>query len=222
MRWGNSNLTNWFAGGSRSRELNATRADWNEVEALWQRSPLSENTSSDLALAIVKEAMATSDRVPPTNVLVGLCVATEILLESEDTAPVEADWDLFDRDIAVAVDTRAMLARRRRWASDYPRLMAAFRTQLVDCYRDLFKLFPESRQSSRDGEPLFEVPLLELLDDPAEVVQRHHHDALQRRHHEVRAVRQVPEMASSSLGHRVGVPSFHQPPHCLAQADRSV
>ena len=172
MRWGNSNLTNWLSGGSRSREQNTARADWDEVEALWQRSPLAEHTSSDLALAIVKDAMAVSGRVPPTNVLVGLCVATEILLESEDTAPVEADWDLFDRDIAVAVETRAMLARRRRWASDYPRLMAAFRSQLVDCYRDLFKLFPESRQSLRDGEPLFEVPLLELLDDPAEVVQR--------------------------------------------------
>ena len=171
MPWAN-NLTNWLTGGSRSRELNEARADWHRVEALWQRSPLGSSSAHDLALSIFREAMDAADRVPSTQILVGLCITTEMLIEAEDIGPVEADWELFDRDIEIAVETRAMLARRRRWACDHERLMSAFRRQLVEGYVDLFKLLPESCFSAPDGEPLFEVPLLELLDDPAEVVRR--------------------------------------------------
>jgi hypothetical protein len=168
----NTNLTNWLSGGARSREQNETRADWNEVEALWRRSPLAENDTSALAVEIVQEAIAKAPRVPSTAFLVSLCITTEVLLDAEDIALVEADWELFDRDIEVAVETRTMLARRRRWASDYPRMMRAFRRQLVDGYLDLFTLLPESCFAAEQGEALFEVPLLELIDDPVEVVRR--------------------------------------------------
>jgi hypothetical protein len=171
MEWGN--LRNWMMGDARSREIAETRAKWDEAQALWRASPLAERSPSSFAVEIVQAAMDAHPRAPATPVLVELCVATEAILRLEDTMPIEANWPLIESDASVAVYFRQMLVRRRRWAADFGHQYAIVKRQLVALYRDLFDALPEPCFGEwEDGTSAFGVPLIELLEAPAETIQR--------------------------------------------------
>ncbi len=171
MGW-NNNLTSWLSGGTRARELSQTRREWDAVEALWHRSRLATRSDTELAFALVNEAIDRFGRRPNAPLVVDLCLAVDDLLYLEDVEPLEADWDLIDSDISVAVAVRAMLARRRRWASDFERLFAAFREPLISWCVAQFERLPEAAFADALGESLFEVRLLDVLDDPATAVEQ--------------------------------------------------
>ncbi|MDQ0466227.1 hypothetical protein QO010_004020 [Caulobacter ginsengisoli] len=170
MDWGN--LRNWLSGDSRTRELDETRQAWHETQALWQASPLSQNDPSDLALSFVKEIMRRADRTPALPILVSLCEAAEALFRAESIGPIKPIWPAIESDVSVGVEFRRMLARRRRYAADFNRLHGIVTGQLGAACDALIEALPESCFRDWDQEnPSFEVPLIELVDRPADLVQ---------------------------------------------------
>jgi hypothetical protein len=167
-----TNFAAWFSGGTRDRELRETRDAWEETEALWRKSPLGSTEISDTVRALVREAMDDAERTPATPVLVALCEATDELLRAEDIIALEAEWHEIESDVAVANNFRAMLTRRRQWASDYDRMFGIARRQLQYAYQRIFEALPDGCFADWDqGGESFEVPLIELLEDPAEISQ---------------------------------------------------
>lgn len=172
--FGANNLTNWLGGGVRGRELQETRARWAEVEALWRASPLGETPVDDLAIDLVKGVIRASDRVPALPVLIAAADAAEGVLRGEDLIALEADWPVIEADAAVAVEVRKLLVRRRRWAGDFERMFGLVRGRLSEGFLRLFQTLPEGCFTAWDteGGDALGVPLIELLDQPAEAVER--------------------------------------------------
>lgn len=172
MDW--DNIAAWFTGGTRNRELSDMRSQWAEVDALWQRSPLGTTPLDDLTVLIMKRVFKACDRLPAYPVIAACAEVVERLLRFEDVVALEADWPVIDGDVAVAVEIRKLLVRRRRWAADFERMFGAFGDQLVDGFVALFRELPEScfRPWDTDRGEALGVPLIELLDRPAETVQR--------------------------------------------------
>lgn len=170
MDWGN--LRNWLSGDLRDREQTETRDAWAQTEALWQASPLAENDPSDLALTFVKGIMQRADRSPAVPILVSLDEAAEALFRAEGIGPIKPIWPAIEGDVSVGVEFRQMLARRRRYAADFNRLHGIVTGQLQAACEAVIEALPESCFRDWDREsPSFEVPLIELVDRPADLVQ---------------------------------------------------
>lgn len=172
--FGATNLIQWFGGGTRDRELQETRARWSQVEALWRASPLGDTSVDDLAIDLVKGVIRACERVPALPVLVAAADAAEGVLRGEDLIPLEADWPVIEGDAAVAMEIRKLLVRRRRWAEDFERLFGLVRGRLTEGLLALFETLPEGCFTAWDteGGDALGVPLIELLDQPAEAVER--------------------------------------------------
>jgi len=115
-----------------------------------------------------------AERAPANPVLVEIAWATDQLLELEDIEPFSLNWPSIESDVGVAVRARQMIARRKRWALDYHRMMGMVRRQLTLAFTHFVDALPESCFESweRDVDPPFSVPLASLLDAPADVVER--------------------------------------------------
>lgn len=169
-----TDLTNWLGGGTRERELHATRAEWVEVEALWRGSRLGSTTPGELAVELIRDLIRGRGHPPALPILFSAAEAVEALLRAEDLVALEADWPVIEGDAAVAIEIRKLLRRRRRWAGEFERLFGVVRGRVVDTFSRLFETLPEACFASWDvsaGEALG-VPLIELLDDPAAAVER--------------------------------------------------
>ncbi len=168
--WGN--LRNWLGESPRTRELRETREAWNGVEALWRRSPFASRKSYEFAIDLMTEAIDEADRVPATPVMVEFSNAIDDLLRAEDVIGLQADWPAIENDAAAGIEVREMLVRRRRWCADFGRMHGIFREQVLQAYRAFFRALPESCFTDWDsGSESFEVPLIELLDDPAILIE---------------------------------------------------
>ena len=170
MSWGN--LSNWLSGEGRSRELRDTRQNWSDTEALWRASPLADGLS-DIVLDYLREAMRRADRLPALPILIALADASEDILRAEDVQPAEAMWTAIESDVEVASNFRQMLVRRKRWAANFEQMNGIARTRFLDAYDGLFRALPEAGFGTwRETEDAFGVPLVELLDDPAEAIHQ--------------------------------------------------
>jgi hypothetical protein len=170
MEWGN--LKNWLQGGTRAEELAATRAEWEETERLWRASPAARDGLVEIAMRMYRAVLAIADPPPSTIILHALAYATYDTLEAEDITAIEAEWPAIEADAAVAINFRQMLTRRRRWAVDFERLFLAVCRQLLTAYAALIEALPESCFAERQADDgAFEVPLLELIDDPVGVIE---------------------------------------------------
>jgi len=169
-----SNLKNFFAGGSKGREQRETRQAWEESQAFWSASPLGKSDLSNFAIDIMKRAIGAAERVPATPILVAVAEATENLLRAESIGDIKPIWDLIDSDLPVGVEFREVIARRRRWACNFDTFYGAFSRIVLANVDALFRALPESCFDRWDNETsdTFEVVLLDLLDDPAAIVDR--------------------------------------------------
>ena len=168
--WGN--LANWLSGDSRSRELRDTRQAWSQVEALWRASPFADGLS-DVVLGYMREAMHRADRLPALPILIALADATEDILLAEDIQAAEAMWTAIDNDVQVASNFRQMLVRRKRWAANFEQMSGIARTRFLDAYEGLFRALPEAGFGAwRETEDAFGVPLIELLESPADAIHQ--------------------------------------------------
>lgn len=169
-----TDLSNWLSGGSRNRELAETRREWQAVETLWRASPLARTDRDDIVLSLVREAQDTLTPRPSVPFLVALAGATDAILDGEHLGAIEAKWDVIEHDVEAAVEFREMMRQRRRWAGDYDRMHGIARRLFFTFYQDIHRLVSESCQDAweGDGEAAFEVPLIELLEDPVAGVER--------------------------------------------------
>ncbi len=169
-----SDLTHWLGGGTRDRERDETRSRWNEVERLWRASPLADTPVDDLAVTVMKSVFRACDRLPALPVIVAAADAVEVLLRAEDITALEADWPVIDGDAAVGVEIRKLLVRRRRWAADFERMFGLVSGRLSDGLTRLFNDLPEGCffDWETEGGDALGVPLIELLERPAEAVER--------------------------------------------------
>lgn len=170
MSWGN--LSNWLSGDSRSRELRDTRQAWSETEILWRASPLAGGLN-EIVLGYMREAMRRADQLPATPILIALADATEDILRAEDIQSAEAQWHAIENDVEVAANFRRMMVRRKRWAANFDQMSGIARDRFLAAYAGLFNALPETAfRPWRETEDAFGVSLVELLDDPAEVVRQ--------------------------------------------------
>lgn len=119
------------------------------------------------------EVMEAAERSPAGPVMVEIACAADRLLELEDIERFTLDWPLIEADAGVAVEVRQTIARRRRWALDYDRMMGVLRRQLIGAFTAFVDALPEScfDEWDRDEEPPFAVPLVSLLDRPAQAIE---------------------------------------------------
>ncbi len=139
---------------------------------MWRASPLA-NGLNDIVLAYMREGIRRADRAPAVPILVALADATEAILLNEDIEPAEAVWTAIESDVAVAANFRTMLVRRKRWAANFEQMSGIARTRLLDLYGHLYRALPETAFGDwRETEDVFGVPLVELLDSPAETIHQ--------------------------------------------------
>lgn len=169
-----SNLKNFFLGSMRDRELRETRHAWDEAQAYWRASPLAQSDISDFAIDLMRKAADCAERRPADPILVSVGVAADALLRAESIGDVEPLWDRIDNDLAVAVGFREVIARRRRWSQGFDQHYRAFSRILLDNFDAVFRTLPESCFGDWDGDrnDTFDVVLLDLLDDPAAIIDR--------------------------------------------------
>jgi hypothetical protein len=167
----NTNLAHWFGGGIRDRELRETRAAWEDTERLWRASPFAQRESYKFAIDLMKEAIEEHGRWPATPIVVAFSSAIDDLIRAENVVELAPDWPIISGDVAVAAQVRAMLIRRRRWCGDFNRMYAILRRRILAAYGTFLAALPEVCFTDWDeGRESFEVPLIELLDDPAQLI----------------------------------------------------
>jgi len=120
------------------------------------------------------DVMNAAERSPASAIMVEIACIADRLLELEDIEAFDLDWPLIEIDAGVAVEARQTIARRKRWALDYNRMMGIVRRQLVGAFTAFVNALPETCFERWDGneEPAFAVPLVSLLDEPSEAIER--------------------------------------------------
>jgi len=167
-----NDIAQWLSGGPRQRELADTRAAWDETERYWRASPLSQGETSDRALAFMREVLDEADRLPARPLLYPLFEIAEEVFDLEDVEPFEPNWTAIEADAALAVEFRKVMARRRRYAADYDRIHGIMTRQLRAAFLAYINALPEACFDDwPETGSSFEVPLVDLLDQPAELVQ---------------------------------------------------
>jgi len=169
-----SNLKNFLLGGTRNREFAETRRLWDRVQAAWAASPLSKTSLDDLALELVKASAGRADRLPTVPILAAVCEAVEALFRAESIGDIYPLWDAIEGDPAVAIEFRRMLVRRQRWATDFQGMHAEFSRIVLAGIGAFYAALPEGcfDRDAEDRGDTFDVPLLDLLDDPAAIIDQ--------------------------------------------------
>ena len=166
------NLFSWLIPGTKDREIGDTRASWERAERAWKASPLASFDPADMANEVVREAMQDAERSPAVAVLSALCEATEELARAESIGDIEPLWGVIEENVEAAVGFREMVARRSAWATNFKAMRGVWATLLSGPYREFVKALPESCFGEWDEKGEFEVPLIDLLDNPAELIEK--------------------------------------------------
>ncbi len=167
-----NNFFSWFGSGTKNRELRDTRASWERVERAWEASPLAKLDATEFAAEIVREAMQGAERVPAFPVIEALCEAAEELIRVESIGAIDPVWRVIENDMMAAVDFRAMVARRAAWATQFKTMRRVWAETLCGAYRAFVASLPESCFGHWEENSEFQVPLIDLLDDPADLIAR--------------------------------------------------
>ncbi len=171
----NSNLGHLFGGSRKSRELDEIRGSWDHAQEAW-RASIGRIDPDDpigrLAIEILQESWEELDRPPSVSIAVGVGSATGDLLSAEHIGEFTPLWDAITSDVSIAVEFRQVVADRYRYASEFSRVHRVFKRRLLEAYRALYAALPDSCfRSPYEAEGSFEVPLIDLVDDPEELVR---------------------------------------------------
>jgi hypothetical protein len=174
----NTNLAGWLGRSSgRERELALTRDAWAASERARASSPLSKLADPDVAGALALEITKASweraghTLVEPLAVAVGQAVSD--LLDAEAIGRITPLWDAIEEDVSIALEFREVVAHRARYATDFHRVHGTFSRQVLGALDTLYQALPATAFDTRaaaDGS--FDVPLLELLENPDELIQQ--------------------------------------------------
>ncbi len=166
------NLFSWLLPGTKEKELRDTRSSWERTERAWKASPLAFFDPADLADEVVRETMQDAERMPAVPVVAALCEATEELVRAESVGDIEPLWSVIEENVEAAVGFREMVGRRSVWATNFKTMRGVWAKLLSGPYREFVKALPESCFGQWDEKGEFEVPLVDLLDNPAELIEK--------------------------------------------------
>lgn len=172
MAW-QSNISQWLGGGSRSRELADTRRAWDEAQSYWFASPFGKTTVEERVIAFMRDVLDDLPRLPARGVLLPLYGIAETLFDLEDVEDFEPKWSAIEADPLTAVEFRKAVIRRKRYAADFARIHGVVTRQLKSAFRAFLDGVPEVCFGSWPEEgSSFEVPLIDLIEEPAAVIER--------------------------------------------------
>ena len=120
----------------------------------------------------MKQALSRFERRPATPILITLCEAVEALYQAEEIGGIKAEWDVLESSPEAAVAFRDMMARRRRWAVEFETINRAFEHTVIDALTAYVDALPEYCFIDWSLGGGFEIPVLDVIEDPAGVVDR--------------------------------------------------
>jgi len=167
-----SNLANWLSGGTKQRELDETKAAWERTEALWSASPFATDDFSDIEMAFLHRVLRHVDRAPGLPILSALTYAFGDALNLEDIRPISVDWPVVAANVDSGLYLRQLMKRRSLWVSDHARLLDLVTKRFLEAYEAVHKRLPEPCFEDWEREEgAFSVPLIELVEDPAGLIE---------------------------------------------------
>lgn len=173
------NLKNWFIGSAREREELDTVRLFRSVEEAFRRSPYaSDEAGADFMYEITKESCARQDVVPSLALGESLyaCVG-KLLVEDGSLYGFPGDDVLQNLTLEQGSLLRTYLQRKRRFLENDKVLLPLWKEAVIRLYERIVEALPASvfdEDDDRDGERLvaLSVPLIDLCDKPAEIVER--------------------------------------------------
>ncbi|MDR6624837.1 type IV secretion system DNA-binding domain-containing protein [Caulobacter segnis] len=160
----------WFESGLE-RELRETREGWDLAQAALARTPVGRDGVALIALSLLGDLHTLTGRLPASTGMMAMLKATSDLLDLEEIGPIEPLWPLIESDMSAAVDFRRMTAHRLRWAREFDARHMLLRTHLLPVWRYIQENLPERCFDENAGDALFEIPLIELIDRPAILIE---------------------------------------------------
>ncbi len=170
MSWGN--LSNWLSGSGRDREHDETRELWTSAQHAWRSSTAGQTEYDDIIRGLVRPLCEDRRHRPSAAIILALCIAFHDLLLSEHIEPIEPDWPAIDGDMSIAVRFRELARSRKRWGLEYDRRMEIVRREFGLAATALLDALPPSCFDDDEGDALFHVPLVELVEGPAAIISR--------------------------------------------------
>lgn len=178
MAW--NNLLNFLAGGTGPAETSATVTSYWRVQSLFEQSPYGADKQNDFVVELVVEACRRGDAVPVGPLVEALGQLVDDLLNFDGLVfgfPRDARLDALSADEAVAL--RTYLDRKERFLRDHHRLVDLWREKVIRIIEGLLQHLPPTafRESWDDDDPDEGIPgatvsLAELIDRPAELLER--------------------------------------------------
>jgi len=166
------NLFAWLIPGTKDREMRETHSSWERAERAWKASPLAAQDAGEFTDGVVREALSGAERTPAVPVITALCEATEELARAESIGDIEPFWTVIEEHVEAAVGFREMVSRRSAWAMNFKQMRDTWAKLLSDPYRAFVHALPESCFGEWDEKGEFAVPLIDLFDNPAEIIEK--------------------------------------------------
>lgn len=170
MEWGN--ILGLFAGDGRAREQTETRELWDLAQQAWRASPPGKCDYTDIIRYLVRPLWEDRDPLPPSSIIIELCVAMHDLLLEERFCPIEPDWPAIDGNMEIGVRFRALARKRRQWSAEYDRRIGIVVREFGGAFVDMLDALPPTCFEESAGDELFEIPLVEALHEPALIITK--------------------------------------------------
>jgi len=178
MAW--NNLLNFLAGGTRPAETSATVMSYWRVRALFEQSAYGADRQNDFVVDLVVEACRRADSIPVGPLVEALGQLVDDLLNFDGLIfgfPHDVQLDALPADEALSL--RQYLDRKERFLRDDNRHVHAWREKIIGVIEVLLQGLPPTvfRESWDDDDPGEGIPgatvsLIELVDRPADVLER--------------------------------------------------
>ncbi len=149
-----------------------TRASWERAQRAWKASSLAAQNVDELADEVVRETLSDAERTPAVPVITALCEATEELARAESIGDIEPFWTVIEEHVEAAVGFRDMVARRSKWATNFKPMRDTWAKLLSGPMQAFINALPESCFGEWNEKGEFAVPLIDLLDNPAKVIEK--------------------------------------------------
>ncbi len=177
-----SNWKNWFLGSARNRELEDTRALFEEAKAALADSPFAiDEAVNEFIIDLIFEACERRGITPSTPLGEALFSAIRDLLYLDGIAVrVLREPNLAAVTLEEGVELRALLNRTVRFQADMERLLPIWREKLVWVFSGMLEYFPmsaftdidEKGVAADDSVVLPEAKAYDLCDNMPEAVER--------------------------------------------------
>lgn len=178
--FGNSNLKNFFLGSGKGRELRDTKRLYEEARAAWGRLPVgSEEARNEFLADIVFDICGRPDRFPGRALLLAVADLVYDLFAIDGLAQPPSVASFENLSIEEGVALRDRLYRIIRLAEDWERLSTIWKDKIALVGKGILEYLPHAAfaedaeaPDTADSLRLLSVPLIDLCENPAEVIYR--------------------------------------------------